>query len=56
MYIKNLDKPLRVRLSEQLFNYLSEQAKRYNLTVSQYVRVLIETDYNLRGNISDEHK
>ena len=56
MYIKNLDKPLRLRISEQMYIYLSEQATKYNLTVSQYVRVLIETDYNLRGRNNDEHK
>jgi len=55
MYLKNLDFNLRIRLSEELFLFLTDMADKCGISVSQYVRMLIESDYSLRG-ASREHK
>lgn len=35
---------LRIRLSEEMYKYLIQQSEKYSITISEYVRTLIEKD------------
>lgn len=56
MYLSNLDNFIGLRLTDEQYNHLKAQAELYNMTVSQYIRAIIEADINLRRVHNNEHK
>lgn len=45
MYLGNLYSRLTIRLNEELFSFISQRADSLHISVSHYIRMLIEKDY-----------